>query len=102
MATGALATVFAAVVSDVIAGERPLHTLSLGLVVAVVAALRLRFGGRRSGLFVAVNAAIIVQPVVHAVAKVTPWPAGHTADPAHAVQTDVSITTVHVLVAALL
>jgi hypothetical protein len=66
---GAMVTVVAAVAFDVLAGEHPTHTLGLALVALIVAALRLRSGGRRDGLLSAVSGAVVAQPALHAAAK---------------------------------
>jgi peptidoglycan/LPS O-acetylase OafA/YrhL len=51
LAVAALVTVAAAVSMDVIADEHPTHTLTLGLIAVVVAALRIKLDGRYQGLF---------------------------------------------------
>jgi hypothetical protein len=66
---GALVTVVAAVVFDVLAGEHPTHTLALAMVALAVAGLRLRLAGRREGLVSVVSGAVVAQPVLHAMAK---------------------------------
>jgi hypothetical protein len=97
---GATATVVVAVVADVIAGEHPLHTATLGLVAVVVAVMRHRLAGRHEGLFAATRGAIVAQPALHALMKLLPastdpgsTPLGHTA-------AETSTSVVHVLVAA--
>ena len=68
----ALLTVAIAVFSDFVAGEPPVHVLTLGVVVGMVAALRVRLDGRHRGLLQFVCAALTAQPVLHAAAKLVP------------------------------
>lgn len=95
-AGGLAATV--AVGSDAVAGGRPLHTLSLGLVGVVVAVLRIRLAGRHRGLFATLTASFVAQPVLHAATKLlgSPIPAGAAG---HSAQ-HTSSTALPVLVAA--
>lgn len=72
LAVSALLTVAVAVFSDVVAGEPPLHVGTLGAVVAVVAGLRVRLGGRHRGLLQFVCAGVTAQPVLHAAVKLVP------------------------------
>ena len=51
LAIAATLMVIAAVAMDVLADEHPSHTAALGLVAAVVAALRLKLTGRYDGVF---------------------------------------------------
>lgn len=99
---GACLTFVVAVLADVAAGEHPLHTVTLGLVVVVVSALRLRRIGNHGGLFAALRGAIVVQPVLHATTRLFPVPTesevgllGHAA-------TETSTTALHVLLAAVI
>lgn len=87
-----------AVGSDVVAGGQPLHTMSLGLVGVVVALLRIRLAGRHRGLFAAMTASFVAQPVLHAATKVlgSPVPAGSAG---HTVQ-ETSFSVLPVVVAA--
>lgn len=96
LAAGLAAVV--AVGSDIVAGGQPLHTMSLGLVGAVVALLRIRLAGRHRGLFATMTASFVAQPVLHAVTKIlgTPAPAGSAG---HAVQ-ETSFSVLPVVVAA--
>lgn len=99
-ATAATLAVAVAVGSDVVAGGPALHTISLGLVGVVVAALRIRFVGRHRGLFAAVTASFVAQPVLHAATKVlgSPVPSGSAG---HAIQ-ETSFSALPVVVAAVI
>lgn len=66
---GAVVTLVAAIVFDVLAGEHPTHTVALALVALAVAGLRLRLGGRREGFVSVVSGAVVAQPVLHAMAE---------------------------------
>jgi hypothetical protein len=99
---GACVTFVVAAVADVFAGEHPLHTATLGLVVLAVSAMRLRHYGSHRGLFAALRGAIVAQPVLHATTKLVPVPPesdvgllGHTAS-------ETSTTVLHVLLAAMI
>ncbi|MHA6781732.1 hypothetical protein ACVGOW_12170 [Pseudonocardia saturnea] len=72
LVTATVLTVLVAVFSDVVAGEPPLHVASLGAVVAGVAVLRVRLGGRHRRPLLFICACIIAQPVLHAVMKLLP------------------------------
>lgn len=87
-----------AVGSDVYVGGQPLHTTSVGMVGVVVALLRIRLAGRYRGLFAAVTASFIAQPVLHAATKVldSAMPAGSAG---HTIQ-ETSISVFPVVVAA--
>jgi hypothetical protein len=61
---------------DVLADERPDHTLSLVLVATAVGVLRWLLRGRLRGLFFLVNIAVVVQPVAHGMGKLTQATAG--------------------------
>lgn len=99
------AAVATAVGADIAVGGHPLHTLTLGLVGLVVAALRLRLSGRQGGLFAAVTAVFLAQPVLHLTMKLLPDDADRippaVGGAVHAV-TEASVTTVHVLLAAII
>jgi hypothetical protein len=69
LAFGASASVVAAVLLDVLAGEHPTHTLSLALVALVVAGVPLYMGGRHESVFAIVAAALVAQPALHATSK---------------------------------
>lgn len=68
----AVLTVAIAVFSDLVAGEPPLHVVTLGAVVAVVAGVRVHLGGRHRGLLQFVCAGVAAQPVLHAAVKLVP------------------------------
>lgn len=98
----ASATIVVAVGSDVVAGGHPWHTAALGAVAAVLAVLRLRIAGEHNGLFAAISAALLIQPVLHAATSLSPSNAATvTVGPGHAA-TEASATVLHVLVAALI
>lgn len=56
---------------DILAEEPPTHALAVGLVALVVGIGRLWLRGRFQGAFVAANLAVVGQPAVHALGKVT-------------------------------
>jgi hypothetical protein len=68
LAVGAGIAVAAAVALDVLADEHPTHTLSLGIVAAVVAVLRLHLAGHENVL-APVAGALVAQPALHATTK---------------------------------
>lgn len=72
LTAAAVLTVVVAVFSDLAAGEAPLHVATLGVVTALVAALRLRLAGRHRGLLQFVSGTIVAQPAVHTAAKLVP------------------------------
>jgi hypothetical protein len=76
LVTSALGVVGVAAAFDVLAGERPHHTLSLVIVAATVGLLRWAAHGRLRGLFFLVNVALVAQPVAHGMSKVTQATAG--------------------------
>jgi hypothetical protein len=101
LVVGAMVTFVAAVAFDVLAGEHPTHTLGLAMVALIVAALRLRLGGRRDGLLSVVSGAVVAQPALHASAKLD----GHVGVSApdgllHVVAADGPGTAMQVLVSA--
>jgi hypothetical protein len=69
LSVGAGIAVAAAVALDVLADEHPTHTASLGIVAAVVAALRLYLAGRHENVLAAVAGALVAQPALHATTK---------------------------------
>jgi hypothetical protein len=69
LSVGAGIAVAAAVAFDVLADEHPTHTLSLGIVAAVVAALRLHLAGRHENVLAPVAGALVAQPALHATTK---------------------------------
>lgn len=100
LVVGAVVTFVAAVAFDVLAGEHPTHTLGLAIVALAVAGLRLRLAGRRDGVLAVVSGAVVIQPVLHATAKLGgPAP---TADGGvlHVVAADGPTTAMHIAVSA--
>jgi hypothetical protein len=69
LSVGAGMAVAAAVAFDVLADEHPTHTLSLGIVAAVVAVLRLHLAGRHENVLAPVAGALVAQPALHAITK---------------------------------
>jgi hypothetical protein len=69
LSVGAGIAVAAAVALDVLADEHPTHTASLGIVAAVVAALRLYQAGRHENVLAPVAGALVAQPALHATTK---------------------------------
>ena len=69
LSVGAGIAVAAAVALDVLADEHPTHTISLGVVAAVVAALRLHLAGRHENILAPVAGALVAQPALHATTK---------------------------------
>jgi hypothetical protein len=104
LAVAATATVIAAVAMDVLADEHPSHTAALGLVAAVVAALRLRLVGRYEGVFSAVSGALVAQPALHWTSKIggTVSPGDHRGGLLHVVASDGPATAMQVVVPALI
>lgn len=71
---------------DVLAGERPDHTISLVIVAGAVGLLRWAARGRLRSLFFLLNVALVAQPVAHGMNEVTQVTAGmlpHTHDVPH-------------------
>lgn len=69
LSVGAGIAVAAAVALDVLADEHPTHTVSLGIVAAVVAVLRLHLAGRHENILAPVAGALVAQPALHATTK---------------------------------
>jgi hypothetical protein len=69
LSVGAGTAVAVAVALDVLADEHPTHTLSLGIVAAVVAVLRLHLAGRHENVLAPVAGALVAQPALHATTK---------------------------------
>lgn len=65
-------TVVVTVVSDLAAGEGALHAVTLGLVTAAVAMLRVHLAGRDRGLLQFLSGCIVAQPALHAAANLVP------------------------------
>jgi hypothetical protein len=99
---GVFVTFVVAVAADIFAGEHPLHTVTLGLVVLAVSAMRLRHGRRYAGLFAALRAAIVAQPVLHAVTKLLPASPEPAVDPLGHAVIETSTSALHVLLAAVI
>ncbi|TQM09868.1 hypothetical protein [Pseudonocardia kunmingensis] len=99
---GACVTFVVAVVSDVAAGGRPLHTMTLGLVALAVAGLRLLLAGRHGGLFATIRGAVVAQPALHAATKLLPVPPDPDVSLVGHVTAESSTTALHVLVAAVI
>jgi hypothetical protein len=85
---------------DVLAGERPDHTLSLVLVAAAVGAVRWLLRGRLRGLFSLINLAVVAQPVAHGVGELTHTTAGLLPH-SHVVPEELTSLAVQIAVAAL-
>mgnify|MGYP001096874314 CR=1 FL=1 len=82
-----------AVVSDLAAGEHPLHAATLGLVAASVAGVRVRLAGRHSSVFSVLSGALVAQPVLHAAVKLLPL----APDPVHHAA-ETSISAIHIAI----
>jgi hypothetical protein len=96
-------TLVAAVAMDVLADEHPSHTAALGLVAAVVAALRLKLTGRYDGVFSAASGALVAQPALYATSKIggPVGPDDHSGL-LHVLTSDGPATAMQVLVPALI
>lgn len=93
----AVVTVVAAVAMDVLAGEHPVHSATIGLIAVVVAAARVRSAGNHRSYFSSLSGAIVAQPAFHAATKA--FPATPETLAGHAAESSVSVA--HVLLAAL-
>ena len=71
LAVSSLLVVVVAVGFDVAADEPPIHTLAVAAAALVVGLGRARWPGRFRGLAATVNLAVIAQPAVHALGKVS-------------------------------
>jgi hypothetical protein len=69
--TSSALVMLAAVGFDLLADEPPTHALAVGLVALIVGIGRLRMSGRFQGAFMAANLAVVGQPAVHALGKLT-------------------------------
>lgn len=85
---------------DVLADERPDHTLSLVLVAVAVGALRWVLRGRLGGVFFLINVAVVVQPVAHGMGTLA-QATGGILPPDHHVPEDLSGLTLQLAVALL-
>lgn len=105
VAAAAVAATAVAIGSDVFAGGHAEHTATLAAVGVLVTLLRLGLAGRHRGLFAALTAAFLAQPVLHATMTVLPVTAEHGHDgvgaPADVAGT-ASITVLHLVVAAMI
>ncbi len=95
----AAVTAVVALGADLFASRHPMHTVTLALVVGVVALTRVAVLGRHRCLFAAVSGAVVAQPVLHAAMKVFPAAADRVPGATHAVD-EASITVLHVLLTA--
>jgi hypothetical protein len=95
-----LAVVAVAATFDVLAGERPDHTLSLVLVAGAVGVVRWFLRGRLRGLFSLINLAVVAQPVAHGVGELTQSTAGLMPH-SHVVPEELAGLAVQLAVAAL-
>jgi hypothetical protein len=90
-----------AVLAHMVAGEDPARFAALAVVVVLIAVLRLGSAGRQGIIFSCLSGALVAQPTLHAVARLLPTAEQAGTDLGHAA-TDVSISGVHLLLAALL
>ena len=90
----------AAVGFDLLADEPPTHALAVGLVALIVGIGRLRMLGRFQAAFAAANLAVVGQPAVHALGKLTQAGADWLPH-SHGWPESVSATALHVVVALL-
>ncbi|MDD7967351.1 hypothetical protein [Actinomycetospora lemnae] len=100
LVASSLAVVAVAGTFDVLAGERPDHTLSLVLVAVAVGLLRWMLRGRLRGLFFLVNVAVVVQPVAHGVGELA-QATGGLLPHSHDVPEELSGLTIQLAVALL-
>jgi hypothetical protein len=95
-------TAAVAVLAHMVAGEDPARFAALAVVVLLIAVGRVRSAGRQGIIFSCLSGAVVAQPTLQAVARLLPTEtAGHGANLGHAA-TDVSISGMHLLLAALL
>lgn len=85
---------------DLLADEPPTHALAVGLVALIVGLGRMRMSGRFQGAFMAANLAVVGQPAVHALGKLTQAGADWLPH-SHGWPESVSATALHVAVALL-
>lgn len=89
---------------DVLAGEQPVHVVTLGLVAAAIGAARLGLRGRHDGFLAAASGALVAQPALLAATKLlpdVPDAPGHVAQTsASALQILVAVGTVTVVTGA--
>ncbi|WP_078113913.1 hypothetical protein [Gordonia sp. IITR100] len=94
MYVAAALTVLTAVVMDVVAGEHPIHMVTLGLAATAVAAVRVFASGRLRGCAAVLSGVVVCQPAVHASTKLFPETSEHA--------TQASVSAVHVMFAAVM
>lgn len=92
VAFAALLTAIAPVVMGTLAGQHPVHILTVGALALAVGVVRVSMAGAYSGCFAAISGALVAQPALHAAAKLFPAP-GHL--------TEASVTATQVAFAAL-
>lgn len=96
----AVVTVLAVVGLDVLDGATALHVMTLGVVAALVSALRVRLRGQHRGLFVTASVALAAQPTLHLTGEVA-HTAGSPVDLGHGWLTSTALGTTHVLLAVI-
>jgi hypothetical protein len=90
-----------AIVCDVLAGEHPVHVMTLGLVAAALGGARLALRGRHDGFLAAASGALVAQPALQMAVKLLPDAPGHVAQTsASALQILVAVGTVTVVTGA--
>lgn len=94
------AVVVTAVGFDVLADEPPVHTLAIALAAIVIGVGRRWLQGRLAGVLVAVNLAVLGQPAVHALTKLT-HASADALPHSHVVPESLSGIALHVAVAML-
>jgi hypothetical protein len=88
-----------AVASDMVGAEAPLHLGAIGIIIALVAALRLQRTACRKAVLRTLEACVATQPAVHATAKLIPHgPLGH-GTLAHVGAVDVAVGALQVALA---
>jgi hypothetical protein len=65
-------TVAVAIGFDLLAGEHPVHVLTLGLVAVALGVARLRLRGRHDGFLAAASGALVAQPALQTAMKLLP------------------------------
>ncbi len=98
----AFVTLFAVVGLDVVAGERVLHTVPLGMIATTLGVFRVRSAGRHRGFFALVSGGVVVQSALHAASALVPTHHGNLGAADHILRSDAPVTSVHLLLAAVL
>ncbi len=94
--------VVVAVLSDLAAGAGALHIVTLALVTGAMAMVRVGMTGRARGLLQFLSAGVVVQPALHAAAKLVPHaPLHHGAGP-NIGPADLAVTGTQLVVAVLI